>query len=90
MVQPHSLQLTNEVLKERQQLESTIISLLPLINEGLAKFEELQKEQQILKAHESDILSNKDFQYTTVTFIKSRGRLIYHQGNMWPTALVVI
>lgn len=30
MVQPHSLQLTNEVLKERQQLESTIISHLSM------------------------------------------------------------
>ena len=45
VVEPQSLQLTNEVLKERQRLETTINSLQPQINEGLAKIEELRHEE---------------------------------------------
>ena len=60
---PQSLQLTNEVLIERQRIEVTITGLHKRINEGLAKIEELHRENQILKAHETDILTNKDFKY---------------------------
>ena len=51
-------------MKERQRLETTINSLQPQINEGLAKIEELRHEERILKEHESDMLTNKDFTYT--------------------------
>ena len=51
VVEPQSLQLTNEVLQERQRLETTINSLQPQINERLAKIEELRREEQILKEH---------------------------------------
>ena len=63
VVEPQSLQLTTEVLKERQQLETTVSSLQPQINEGLAKIDELRQEERILKEHESDMLTNKDFTY---------------------------
>ena len=59
VVVPQSLQLTNEVLKERQRLETIINSFQPQINEHLAKIEELQHKEQILKQHESDMLINK-------------------------------
>ena len=71
VVEPQSLQLTNEVLKETQRLETTINSFQPQINERLAKIEELQHKEQILKQHESDMLTNKDFKYT-VTLTKQR------------------
>ena len=62
-VTPQSLQLTNEVLMERQRIETMISGLRVQINEGLAKIDELHRENQILKAHETDILTNKDFKY---------------------------
>jgi predicted nuclease with TOPRIM domain len=71
VVEPQSLQLTNEVLEERQRLETTINRLQPQINERLAKIEELRDEERILKEHESDMLTNKDFKYT-VTLTKQR------------------
>ena len=71
VVEPQSLQLTNEVLKERQRLETTISSLQPQINEGLAKIDEIRREERALKEHESDMLTNKDFTYT-VTITKQR------------------
>ena len=70
-VEAQSLQLTNEVLQERHRLETTISRLQPQINEGLARIEELRREERILKEHENDILTNKDFKYT-VTITKQR------------------
>lgn len=70
-VEAQSLQLTNEVLKERHRLETTINRLQPQINEGLAKIEELRREKRVLKERENDILTNKDFEYT-VTVTKQR------------------
>ena len=61
-VTPQSLLLTNEVLMERQRIETMISGLRVQIN-GLAKIDELHRENQILKAHETDIRTNKDFKY---------------------------
>ena len=58
-----SLQMTREVLKERQQLETIINGIQPQINAGLAKIDELRQEEQMLKANESKIIANKDFKY---------------------------
>ena len=71
VVYARSLELTKEVLRERQRLETTINSLQPLINEGLAKIEEVRHEEQILKQHKSDMSTNKNFTYT-VTVTKQR------------------
>jgi hypothetical protein len=57
-------------VKERQHLETTINSLQPEIQEGLAKIEDAHHEERILKDYESamDRLTNKVFQDTgTVT-----------------------
>ena len=70
-VEAQSLQLTNEILQERHRLEKLISRLQPQINEGLARIEELRREERILKERENDILTNKDFEYT-VTITKQR------------------
>ena len=58
-----SLQLTQEVLKERHQLQIIIEGLSPQIKEGLNKIEEMRQEEAILKKHEADIETNKSFTY---------------------------
>ena len=66
-----SLQLTREVLKEREHLECIVSGLQQQIKNGMAKIDELNQEKQVLKSHEADILKNKDFTYK-VTVCKQR------------------
>ncbi|XP_020891889.1 uncharacterized protein LOC110231237 [Exaiptasia diaphana] len=58
-----SLQLTKEVLKEREQLECLIQGLQTQIQLGLSKVDQLHQEERIMKLHEKDIETNKDFTY---------------------------
>lgn len=58
-----SLQLTHEVLKEREQLESILNGIYPKLQDGLSKIDTLQKEETILRARDSDVKANKDFKY---------------------------
>ena len=58
-----SLQQSREVLQQREQLEITIQGLQPQIRAGLAKIDELRQERQLLKDHEADIITHKDFTY---------------------------
>jgi hypothetical protein len=82
-VEPLSL-LTHEVVKERQRLETTINSLQPQIQEGLAKIEDVQHEEQILKAYETDMamLTNKVFKYTGTLTKQRKGNLEAHTVQM--------
>ena len=66
-----SLQQAREVLKERECLETAMKGLQPQIQAGLATIDELKQKSGILKAHEADIIANKDFVYT-VTVTKQR------------------
>jgi len=59
-----SLQLTQEVLKEREQLQNLIEGLNPQITMGLSKIEEMRQEENILKQRETEIETNKAFTYT--------------------------
>ena len=61
--QAQSLQLSREVIQERETLEVTVQGLQPQIQLGLSKIDELRQERQMLKDHEADILTNKDFTY---------------------------
>ena len=61
--QAQSLQLSSEVIQERETLEVTIQGLQPQIQLGLSKIDELRQERQMLKDHEADILANQDFSY---------------------------
>ena len=66
-----SLQMTREVLQERQQLETIVNGIQPQINAGLAKIDELNQVKQMLEAKESEITANKNF-ILKVKVIKQR------------------
>ena len=63
-VEPKSLQLTREVLKEREHLEAIIQGLRQKIQIAMGKISELQQEQEVMKQHEAAIKDNKNFTYT--------------------------
>nr|XP_025038036.1 uncharacterized protein LOC102449435 [Pelodiscus sinensis] len=58
-----SLTLTQEVLRERKELEVAVEGLQPQIKAGLVKLEELRKTQEALEQHKGDMEANKDFEY---------------------------
>ncbi|KAI7793934.1 hypothetical protein IRJ41_009432 [Triplophysa rosa] len=58
-----SLSLTQEVLKERQQLETLVEGLQPQINAGLSKLDEIKKTSAALEQHKAEMDANKDFEY---------------------------
>ncbi|XP_048013184.1 uncharacterized protein LOC125246285 [Megalobrama amblycephala] len=58
-----SLSLTQEVLKERQQLEVLVEGLQPQINAGLMKLDEIKKTRAALEQHKAEMDANKDFEY---------------------------
>ena len=64
-----SLQLTKEVLKEREQLQNLIEGLNPQIMIGLSKIEEMRQEENILKQRETEIETNKSFTYTVEVIV---------------------
>lgn len=64
LMEPRSLHLTKEVLKEREQLETSIQGLQPQITAGLAERDRLLKTETALKQHEAEIRDNKDFKIT--------------------------
>ena len=59
-----SLQLTKEVLSEREQLEVILVGLKPQISAGLAKIEVMRQEEIALQQHEKEIATNKEFKFT--------------------------
>lgn len=61
--EPKSLQLTKEVLDERQKLEATIQGLQTKVKNGLSQIDVLSQEERILKARQSEINANKNFKY---------------------------
>ena len=58
-----SLQLTREVLSERDQLQTILKGLEPQINEGLAQLDVMRQEKLILRWWEAEIEHNKEFKY---------------------------
>ena len=56
-----SLQLTREVLSEREQLENCIKELQPQIHAGLTKMDELKRVVTLLRHNKNLIEQNKDF-----------------------------
>ena len=62
-VEPKSLVLTAEVLKERSELQVAMEGIHENIKMGLKKLEQLKIERQILKSHQSDIDKNRNFTY---------------------------
>ena len=60
----NSLDLTREVLKKREKLETLIPKLQEQIRIGMSLLNDTKQEEAILKQHEADISANKDFEYT--------------------------
>ena len=62
-MQTRSLNLTEEVLKERKQLEQTVNGLLPQVDRGLNKMEEIRRHKLVLNQHKSEMQANKNFRF---------------------------
>ncbi|XP_039374464.1 uncharacterized protein LOC120394283 [Mauremys reevesii] len=58
-----SLTLTQEVLRERKELEVAVQGLQPQIKAGLTKLEELRQTERALEQHQGDMEANKNFEY---------------------------
>ena len=58
-----SLQLTREVLSEREHLQAILNGLKPQINQGLGQLDEMRQEELILQQREAEIEYNKEFTY---------------------------
>ena len=80
------LDLTKEVLKEREQLETLLEGLNPQITMGLDKIEEMRKEEIVMQQREKEIETNKDFTYE-VEFNKPRQVDISGEGRYTTTCL---
>ena len=80
VVEPLSL-LTHEVVKERQRLETTINSLQPQIQEGLATIEDVHHEERIYET-DRDMLTTKVFKYTGTLTKQRKGNLEAHTVQM--------
>ena len=59
--QTQSLQISREVLEEREHLEVTIQGLQQQICAGLSKIDEIKEKKRILKEHEADIIAKRKF-----------------------------
>ncbi|XP_060589339.1 uncharacterized protein LOC132744567, partial [Ruditapes philippinarum] len=58
-----SLQLTRDVLEQRELIELNIENLQPKLNAGLHKVDEISKEMKILEEFKTQIDDNSDFVY---------------------------
>ncbi|XP_062570029.1 bicaudal D-related protein homolog, partial [Saccostrea cucullata] len=70
-----SLNLSKEVLEEREKLELNLNTLLPAIDIGLNKLEEIRQHEVFVRKHEADIEAGKDFK-TTATRIRDRKEIL--------------
>ena len=80
------LDLTKEVLKEREELQTLLEGLNPQITIGLNKIEEMRKEEIVMQHREKEIETNKEFTYT-VTVDKPRKVDISGKGVYTTTCL---
>ncbi|MEQ2213628.1 hypothetical protein XENOCAPTIV_018069, partial [Xenoophorus captivus] len=62
-IETKSLILTNEVLRERKQLEVSVENLQVQVRLGLAKLEEIRETREKIKEHEAAIKTNENFEF---------------------------
>ncbi|XP_041349194.1 twitchin-like [Gigantopelta aegis] len=67
-LEKRSLQLTAEVLKMREQLNTTIEGLIPQIDVGLQDLATMKAERDLVEKFERQIRDNKNFRYKTTEF----------------------
>ena len=58
-----SLQLTKEVLSEREHLQLVVQNIPNKIRDGLTSMDALRTEESLLKEFESEMIANKDYTY---------------------------
>ncbi|CAL8366444.1 unnamed protein product [Boreogadus saida] len=80
VIETKSLTLTQEVLRQRAQLETCIENLQIKMKLSLDKLEEIKKESQILQEHEAVITVNANFHYQ-ISINKPFQLDISHTGN---------
>ncbi|XP_051808950.1 uncharacterized protein LOC127535328 [Acanthochromis polyacanthus] len=80
VMEPKSLILTKEVLRERQQIEILIENLQKQIKLGLVKMEEIKETTKQLKDHEAEMKRNENFEFE-VTVTKPYQHDISGTGN---------
>ena len=81
-LEARSLQLTKEVLTERQHLEVCLEGLQPQIQAGLAERSKLEKTKLQLKQYETTMRANKDY---TVKATVVKQRMVPLEGNLYTT-----
>ncbi|XP_026230639.1 uncharacterized protein si:ch73-170d6.2 [Anabas testudineus] len=79
-IKTKSLKLTNEVLRERQELEVSVENLQKQVKVGLVKLEEIRETREIVKEHEAEISRNEKFEIE-VTVTKPNKVDICGSGN---------
>ena len=62
-IRAQSLQLTKEVLSEREHLQLVVQNIPNKIRDGLTSMDALRTEESLLKEHESEMIANKDYTY---------------------------
>ena len=71
-LETRSLLLTTEVLKMREQLNTTIDGLIPQINVGLLKLASIKQERDLVERFDREIRDNKNFRYTALEFHQNK------------------
>ncbi|XP_062593931.1 uncharacterized protein LOC134255428 [Saccostrea cucullata] len=71
-LETRSLQMTNEVLKTRQDLENTVQNLQNMITAGMSKISMLEEEKNIFTKHKKAIEENKDFRYEVTEQVQEK------------------
>ena len=63
-----TLQLTRDVLDERQKLHALIQGIQQDIRKGMNAIDEMRQEKRVLEINETKIQANKDFTYQAVEY----------------------
>ncbi|XP_035772489.1 uncharacterized protein LOC102799678 [Neolamprologus brichardi] len=79
-IETKSLTLTQEVLRERKQLEISVENLQEQVKLGLAKLEEIKETSEKIKEYEAEISRNENFEFE-VTVKKPFQEDISGSGN---------
>lgn len=63
LTEASALQLSRDVLIERERLESILNGIYPKMQDALSKIDTLQKEETLLNKKQSEIIASKDYSY---------------------------
>ncbi|XP_073719695.1 uncharacterized protein [Misgurnus anguillicaudatus] len=72
MIKPKTLEMTQEVLKKRQQLEPNISKLQSHVQKMKEKQNELKETEEDLEKHKQDVKENNNFEFEIEVFYKEK------------------